>query len=178
LTDQNIVAGSASKQLRLHITRVDLPAFGDIVFYAEWQDFTDPTDIHRQRFYVLREEPQREELRLELHIFDPAKVERNAEALGAHLNPSQLADFTPADMFPLPGCDIFFQVEGRQFRGEMDRGACELPETEPPLYSYTRMLLGPESFWYKDGWYNAATDQPAQLMTSGRWVEFEKPSGN
>ena len=174
LTAQGIDAGSASQGMRLHIVPVDLPAFGEVVYYAEWQSMSDATNISRQRFYVLREEPAREALRLELHIFDPSKAERNAQAAGAYADVSRIADFTPADMFPLPGCDIFFKVEAGQFRGAMDRGECDLPDTDPPLYSWTNMVLAQNSFWYTDGWYVDATDEAHFLMTKGRWVEFEK----
>ena len=174
LTAQGIDAGAATRDTVLHIAPVALPAFGHTVFYAEWQDGDDPSVITRQRFYVLRQDHERAALRLELHVFDPRKPERNAQAAGAYGDPSRVSDFTPADMFPLPGCDIFFQVEGRQFRGAMDRGTCEIPDTDPAVYSWTNMILGPESFWYKDGWFVAATDEPQTLMSNGYWVEFEK----
>ena len=174
LAGQGVEAGAASRETILHIAPVELPAFGEVVFYAEWQDATDPSVITRQRFYVLREDRARGNLRLELHVFDPGKADQNAQAAGAYDDPSRVADFTPADMFPLPGCDIFFRVEGRQFRGAMDRGTCAIPDTDPPVYSWTNMVLGPDSFWYTDGWFVAATDEPHLLMSNGRWVEFEK----
>jgi hypothetical protein len=72
-----IADSSANSAARLIISRIDLPAFGDHVVYAEWQVLgdkvpDDPTTIIRQRFYSFEIDPERQALRLNLHIFPTA----------------------------------------------------------------------------------------------------------
>ena len=47
-------AGVEEPLSRLHsiFTRVDLPEFGDCVYYGEQYGDTDPTNIYRQRLYI------------------------------------------------------------------------------------------------------------------------------
>ena len=165
--------------VRFHIARVDLPAFGEHVYYAEWQDLDDPSNVTRQRFYGFAVDEVDQSVRLDLFIFNPARSEKNARALGAYKDPGRVSDFTPEDMVLLEGanCDIYFRREGRQFRGEMKRGACAFAVAEAPggqVYSWTRAVFGPDLFWYSDGWFLPEDDRPYQLFHFGRFVELDK----
>jgi hypothetical protein len=102
---------SANSAARLIISRIDLPAFGDDVVYAEGQALgdkvpDDPTTIIRQRFYSFEIDTERQALRLNLHIF-PTVADFFAHARGAHEGSSRVADLTRADMVPLTGCDVY-----------------------------------------------------------------------
>lgn len=155
----------------LYIRRVDMPAFGDDVFYAEWQDYDDPSKITRQRFYAMEKEGDVQ--RLNLHIFPPdeAFVERTS---GAHRDPSKLEGVTPADMVPLPGCDVYFEWDGDTFSGAMKKGACAFPSpaSGTPIYSWSQMKLLPGSFQYLDGWFRE--DDSVYMQLANHWYVFER----
>lgn len=156
----------------LRIRRVDLPAFGNDVYYAEWHDFEDPAEILRQRFYAFEREGAT--FRLNLHIFPP-DAEFVARTAGAYLDASKLNGITPADMFPLPGCDVFFEWEDGVFGGAMKKQSCNFkaPGTEIEIYSWSQMRLRDDAFEYLDGWFHRSDDSVYRQF-SDRWIVFEK----
>lgn len=158
----------------LYIRRVELPSFGADVFYAEWHNAENPSDILRQRFYAF--ERDGDSLRLNLHIFPPDE-EFVARTAGAYLDPSKLDGVTVADMFPLPGCDVFFTWDGEVFSGAMKRRSCsfEAPGTNEFIYSWSQMRLRPSVFEYLDGWFRPEDDSVYRQF-SDRWIVFEKRS--
>ena len=165
--------------VRLLVGRVTLPAFGEHVFYAEWQDPGDPERITRQRFYGFSIDEASATIRLNLFIFDPANTQRNAQARGAYDLPGKVSDFTLEDMAVLADadCDIYFRREGRQFRGEMRRGACafEVPGgSGERVYSWTQAIFGPDLYWYSDGWFYPEDDRPYRRFQFGRFVELDR----
>lgn len=164
--------GDVNTHQRLIIQPVEAPAFGDAVFYAEWQAYDDPTNVMRQRFYAM--ERDGDTFRLNLHIFPPdsAFVARTA---GAYKDPSKLDKLTPADMVPLTGCDVFFAPEGASaFSGAMVKQDCafDAPGTDVPIYSWSQMRLTPTAFQYLDGWFN--TDGTTYMRLAPDWYVFDK----
>ena len=156
----------------LYIRRVELPAFGEDVYYAEWHNPDDPTQIIRQRFYAFENEGST--LRLNLHIFPP-DADFSARTAGAYLDPSKLEGLTPEDMFPLPGCDVFFEWQNDEFAGTMKKQSCNFlaPGTEVPIYSWSQMRLRDDAFQYLDGWFHREDDSVYRQL-SDRWVAFKK----
>lgn len=160
----------ANTAQRLFIRRVDLPAFGDDVFYAEWQAYDDPTNIMRQRFYAMENEGGVQ--RLNLHIF-PNDAAFRDRTVGAHLDPSKLSGITPADMVDLKGCDVFFEWQNDHFAGAMKKQECAFPAPDgTPIYSWSQMRLKPSAFEYLDGWFN--TDDSVYQRLAYHWYVFEK----
>ena len=109
---------------RIHsiFKKVDLPAFGEHVFYVEQYLDGDPARIYRQRFYSFSLDPSEQAIRLVIHI------PKDADALtGAHRDPSRLAGVTPESTRTMPGCDVFWQRRGDAFLGYMKPGACTFP---------------------------------------------------
>ncbi len=159
--------------MRLFIREVEMPAFGQHVVYAEWQDARDPDRVIRQRFYGLEIDEQRQALRLNLHIFPP-DPEFVAATRGAHLDPAKVAHLMPGDMVPLPGCDVYFTWTGDHFEGAMDRGACAFPApgTETDIYSWSQMRLNETSFDYLDGWFHL--DGSEYLPLQNDWYVFTR----
>lgn len=158
---------------RLIIKKVPVPAFGEHVYYAEWQALDEPDTVTRQRFYGFEIEEGREALRLNLHIFPPDEDFR-ARTRGALDDPSRVADLTPKDMVPLTGCDVYFTWTGAIFEGAMDKGACAFPApgTETPIYSWSQMRLTDRSFDYLDGWFNL--DGTIYQRMSDNWYVFNR----
>lgn len=168
----NDTEGKTHEHLRLHIARIDNPAFGKNAYYAEWQNADDPKDVRRQRIYSFEESGGNYVLRL--HIFPEDTLLRQRTA-GAYENPARVSDLTPADMVDLKGCDVYFHAEGGEFVGEMRKGACAFngPDDGIPIYSWTQMTLGPQEFSYLDGWYRAADNMLFRRFAPD-WVKFKK----
>ena len=106
---------------RIHHTfaRVDLPAFGDNVFYVQQYLDDDPEKIYRQRIYVFTADYEENAIRLSIHT--PNDV---ASLVDAHLDPSKLEGLTPEDTRHMPGCDVFWRKRAAEFDGQMKPGAC------------------------------------------------------
>ncbi len=100
--------------------RVDLPAFGDTVFYAEQSRDGDLANLYRQRIYVLSLVPERAAIRLRVHV--PQNQQRLA---GAWHDPQRLKHLTPEQTVVWPGCDVFWQRFGDSFEGRLEKGACQ-----------------------------------------------------
>jgi len=104
---------------------VELPAFGDHVFYVQQHLNDDPAQIYRQRIYSFR--PDYEEGAIRLTIYIP----NDATALvDAHLDVTKLSGLTPEQTRVLPGCDVFWRRQENHFVGYMEPDACSYVSTE------------------------------------------------
>jgi YVTN family beta-propeller protein len=157
----------------LHIRKVDLPAFGPEVYYAEWRAATEPGTITRQRIYAFEIDPAAGRLRLNLHIWPLGDADFRERTAGAYLEPSKLDGVTPADMTGLTGCDVFFRDTGELFAGAMEKGGCafEAPDGTP-VYSWSQMTLSPTQFGYLDGWFHR--DGRLFRRFTKEWYVFDK----
>jgi hypothetical protein len=139
-------------------TRVELPAFGEHVFYVEQYTDGDPAKIYRNRIYSFAADPEREAIRLTIFSFaDPAA------AAGAHLEPAKLAGLTPDRLRTAPGCEVFWKRDGEaRFIGYMEDGACRVdsPRLGKTIIIDDDLVLTPEEIWIGD----RATDE------DGTWV--------
>ncbi len=157
----------------LFMRKVDLPAFGTDVYYAEWQDAREPSKVTRQRVYAFEIDQAEKKLRLNLHIWPANRPEFVARTTGAYLDAHKLNGVTPADMAGLKGCDVFFDKTGDAFSGAMKKGACAFPAPNgTPIYSWSQMKLSATQFSYLDGWFNL-DGTPFQRFTAD-WYVFDK----
>ncbi len=138
-----------------HYRPIELPAFGDHVIYVEETKHGDPTSIFRQRIYTLAENA--DQVRVKLWYF------KDKEAyVGAWRDLDKLADLTPDAMSPLPdNCDLLSKREGTKFHFAMPDKACVFGER----YFNYQVLLGADSFWFRDQIVRVADDQV--LETAG-----------
>lgn len=158
---------------KLHIRKVDLPAFGPQAHYAEWRAADGSERVLRQRVYAFDYDAARQAFRLNLHIWPNDKPEFVARTAGAHLDPGKLAGITPADMAGLTGCDVFFTAAGDGFAGAMDKGACAFPAPDgTPIYSWSQMRIVDGEFSYLDGWFH--TDGRPYMAFTSDWFKFER----
>jgi len=106
---------------RIHHTfaPVDLPAFGEHVFYVQQYLDDDPTKIYRQRIYVFTADYDENAIRLAIH--SPKDV---ASLVDAHLDPTKLEGLTPEDTVQMPGCDVYWRKRAAEFDGQMKPDAC------------------------------------------------------
>jgi len=165
-------------RLELQVVRVDLPAFGPHAFYVEWFAPGAEAAPARQRIYAFEHDRARGDILLRLHIFptDAAFVARTA---GAWREPARLSGLTPADMAPLPGCDVRFRIASAApdgaLQGQMQEGRCRFPALDDPtreIYSWSQMTKSPGVFSYKDGWFNL--DGTVYRIWTTDWFVFEK----
>jgi hypothetical protein len=111
---------------RIHsiFRKVDLPAFGEHVFYVEQYLDGDPSKIYRQRLYSFSLDPAEQAIKLVIHIPGDAKA-----LVGAHRDPSKLGGLAPEATRTMPGCDVFWRRRGDAFLGYMKPGACTFPSS-------------------------------------------------
>ncbi len=127
--------------------RVDLPAFGEHVYYAEQYRDGDPDAVYRQRIYVITIDPNRKQLRLRVHIPPDTRV-----LLGAYREPTLLSGLRPEDTTVWPGCDLFWTREGDQLVGRLDAGACSFESARfgQRVFLEEDLTLSRDSIWFAD----------------------------
>ncbi len=98
---------------------VDLPAFGEHVFYVEQYGDGDPDKVYRQRIYSFMTDGEENAIRLK--IYTPKKPEK---LRGAYKDPGLLKGLRVRDTTSREGCDVFWRRQANQFIGYMHEGAC------------------------------------------------------
>ena len=126
---------------------VDLPAFGEHVFYVQQHLNDDPTQIYRQRIYTFRPDYEEDAIRLTIHI--PNDV---ASLVDAHLDPTKLSGLSPEQTRVLPGCDVFWRRQANHFVGYMTPNACSYVSSESGkrIIFNDDLLLTEEALWISD----------------------------
>ena len=157
--EQRLEVPEDERHERIHHTfaPVDLPAFGENVFYVQQYINDDPAQIYRQRIYVFVPDYEENAIRLIIHI--PS----DAEALvDAHLDNSKLDGLTPEATRTLPGCDVFWKRQANQFVGFMKEGACTYmsERSGKRIIIKDDLVLTENEIWIAD----SATDE------DGNWV--------
>ena len=134
---------------RIHHTfaPVDLPDFGEHVFYVQQYLNDDPAQIYRQRIYVFTADYEENAIRLQ--IFTPGDVD---SLVDAHLDHSKLDGLSPDDALNRPGCDVFWRKQANQFIGYMKKGACSFvsQRSGKRIIIDDDLLLTEEEIWISD----------------------------
>lgn len=136
---------------RLHTLhkRIDVPKFGDHVFYVEEYANNDPAEIIRQRFVVFESDLDAGAIRMRQGFFKDSK-----HVLGA----KNLKNIQSEDLFFLDECDVFWKRRAGQFEGAMKPRACEFGEGETRRYSVHDLILSENSYWRIDATYLVSDD--------------------
>ena len=126
---------------------VDLPAFGEHVFYVQQHLNDDPAQIYRQRIYTFQPDYDEGAIRLTIHI--PNDV---ASLVDAHLYPTKLSGLSPEETRVLPGCDVFWRRQANHFLGYMTPDACSYVSSESGkrIIFNDDLLLTEEALWISD----------------------------
>lgn len=133
-----------------HYRPVTLPAFGDNVIYVEETKHGDPDNIFRQRIYTLTADAKINAVRVKLWYFSDKK-----KYVGAFKDISIVKDLTPKEMFKLPDtCDMIVRKQGDKYHMPMPDKDCVFGES----YFNYQVLLGKDSFWFRDRIMNVADD--------------------
>lgn len=130
---------------------VELPAFGEHVFYVQQYMDNEPGEVYRQRIYVFSTDNEANAIRLDIHApNDPAAL------LDAHLDPTKLEGLTPEMTRSYPGCEVFWRRQENQFVGETVRGACRVrSRSGNMLVIEDDLILTENAIWIQD---RAATE--------------------
>ena len=126
---------------------VDLPAFGEHVFYVQQHLNDDPAEIYRQRIYTFQPDYDEGAVRLTIHI--PNDV---ASLVDAHLDPTKLTGLLPEQTRVLPGCDVFWRRQDNHFVGYMRPNACSYVSSESGkrIIFNDDLLLTEDALWISD----------------------------
>ena len=126
---------------------VDLPAFGEHVFYVQQHLNDDPAEIYRQRIYTFQPDYDEGAVRLTIHI--PNDV---ASLVDAHLDPTKLTGLLPEQTRVLPGCDVFWRRQDNHFVGYMRPNACSYVSSESGTRTIFNddLLLTENALWISD----------------------------
>lgn len=134
---------------RIHsvFARVNLPAFGDSVYYVKQYVDGDPTQVVRQRLYSFH--PNAAENAIEVVIYS---FPEDGPYLDAHLRPSKLEGLTPQSLKTIPGCEVYWVREGDGFKGYMKERTCRIQSErfgKTIIFSGT-LKLNREEIWLGD----------------------------
>lgn len=137
------------ERLTSTLTRVDLPAFGDYVFFVRDHRNNEPENPYRLRIYSFAPDNEAEAVRMKIYYLEGEDM--IATYKDAHLTPAVLSDRTPDNTMILPGCDVFWTRQAGQFFGTMEDGACtwEWPGKGMALTDY-QMMLSENALWLRD----------------------------
>ncbi|MEQ8735220.1 MAG: chromophore lyase CpcT/CpeT [Rhodospirillaceae bacterium] len=132
--------------------RVDLPAFGEYVFFVRDHRDNDSDNPYRLRLYSLSADNAEAAVRMKIYYLEGEDM--IATYKDAHLEPDLLQDRTPENTMILPGCDVFWRREAGQFHGAMKEGECrwDWPGKGMAITDY-HMMLAENALWLRDGTY-------------------------
>ncbi len=124
--------------------RVQLPAFGNYVFYVEEYLGDDPEKVFRQRLVTFQSARQSGVL-MKLWFFkNPTSVR------GAHRDLTKLADISRDNVTGLEGCDVYWVADADQYVGGMKPRACAFSEAGQRRYSQHDVVLSETKYWRLD----------------------------
>ena len=136
---------------------IELPEFGDNVYYVEQYIEGDPTNIYRNRIYSFSTNEQEGALQLTIYSFKDADA-----VVGAHKDVSKLEGLTMDDVRSLPGCEVFWKRKDDHFIGYMPDGACRVPSRSSGkvIVIDDDLKLTPDEIWIGD----RATDEDGNYV--------------
>lgn len=151
------------KPLRIHTVhiRLDLPDFGEHVFYVEEYQNNDPSDIIRQRFVTFEPDVEAGAIRMQQGF-----LKKGERYLGKYEDPAAFANLKKKDIFfmkdlaPDNQCDVFWTRHLDQYEGKMVDKGCQLGTdgNGPPRYSVHNLSLSAEKYWRVDSSFLTADD--------------------
>lgn len=162
---------------------VELPEFGDHVFYVEQYQEGDPAKIYRQRIYSWSVDEQEQAVRLD--IYRPKDA---APLVGAHEDHSKLEGLTKDQAVSLPGCEVYWRRQDDHYIGYMKEKACSIVSQRGPnkgktIYITDTLYLDDDEIWIhdeaflEDGTRVWGDDRPHKLYKASLydcWAVLEK----
>jgi hypothetical protein len=149
--DQRLGAPEEARHERRHaiVQRLDLPAFGNYVFFAQESRDNQLAEPHRLRLFSFRPDNDAAAVRMTIYFLEFAADSEKYR--NAHLNPQALADLTPDKAVSIKGCDVFWRREAGQFHGAMEEAACRWRSEEfGAVVSDYQLYLSGDALWMRD----------------------------
>jgi hypothetical protein len=149
-------------RINTRIERIAAPAFGPHAFLWTNTVTEGEQKTTSHRIVTLSVEPSAEAVVMR-HYFD----------LAGRIGEGGWQDLEPADLRRTPGCDYLFRRRAGQFRGVQADGACRFEWEGQPVYTDNTIELSPDSLWFVDHKYVAATGSRITGVESGEpfWLE-------
>jgi hypothetical protein len=135
------------------VRRVDAPAFGEYVFFAQINEEGPDGAVIRQRVHVLDPDYASGTIRQRF-----SAIEAGQEGVDYPLEPAALAALSPDALRSYPeGCQIVWRRQVDQFLGTIARGECAVESRRSGniLYIWAEMVLSKNEMWHMEG----GTDQ-------------------
>lgn len=149
-----------------HYRPVDLPQFGEHVIYVEETKHGDPNSVFRQRIYTLGVDEELNAVRVKLWNFKDRE-----KYVGAWRDLTRIADLSPDEMSPLPDkCDLIAARDGEKYHLPMQGRSCAFGER----YFNYQVLLGADSFWFRDKIVNLADDEILEAAGGFTYHELDR----
>ncbi len=162
--EQDVADTLRHERVHTVLKPVNLPRFGDHVFYLQQYVNDDPAQLSRQRLYVLNPDYERHVVSMQIYTFDAA--ERRVDA---QWDDSELAQLTMEQVQTRPECDVLWRRKANQFFGHTQRDACmDRPAEGAGRAAINRnFLLTEDALWISepaaDETDNAVTGHPANV---------------
>ena len=145
--------GEPPTRIHMNNARVELPAFGEHVFYTEEYKDNEPESVYRQRLVVFSSDTDNSAIRMRQGFFtDPPTIR------GAHQDPSRIAKLGASDVTFIDACDVYFRRIADQFNGEMTFKQCVFGEGKERRYAVHTIALSQNKFWREDATYLLSDD--------------------
>lgn len=136
------------------ITRVDLPAFGEFVFFVRDHRDNEPDTPHRLRLYSFAPDNPVNAIRMKNYLL--LSEDEIARYKDAHIVPDVLTGLTPANTLHVSGCDVLWRREAGQFRGRTESGDCRWESEEyGDVTTEYDLMLSHQALWTLAQDYNA-----------------------
>ncbi len=159
--DLNVPEDARHERIHSIFRRVQLPAFGEQVFYVEQYLDGDPARVYRQRIYVMSLDQAQNAIRLTIHI------PNHPEALrGAYSEPTLLRGLAPEQTTTHAGCDVLWRRQENQFVGAVPEGSCRVTSSRSgrTLVISDDLVLTQDAIWIHD----RAEDEQGQYVYGNR----------
>ena len=127
--------------------RVNLPQFGENVFYVQQYMDGNEAKIYRQRLYVFTPNKKEKAIELKIYTFADEKA-----ILNAHLDQTKLADLTLEKLDSPKGCEVYWRLKGDKFEGSMKKDACKVvsKRSGKTLIITDDLFLTKDEIWIND----------------------------
>jgi hypothetical protein len=153
----NVPEKERNARMNSKIVRVDLPAFGQYVFFVQDAMDNKLDEPSRVRLYTLESDNAEQAVRMRIYYLDTGTGEAKKKYWNANLSPAVLKNLKPATTTFTPGCEVYWRREAGQFKGAVKPGACKGAAGGPgagQTYDYQLQLTN-NALWVREQAFDA-----------------------
>lgn len=131
---------------------VQAPAIGEYTYFVKQYTDGDYEKVYRQRLYHFSKNTQENAIQLTIYSFHDAQRYRYIDR-----EPQLARELTAAALYAVPGCEVYWQYNGRHFDGHMKEQACHFhsPRLNKTLYITDKLRLTDTEIWIADKAFDA-----------------------